>query len=363
MNKLKISFDLTNLLSVAIFLAVLAMVYHIKGLLLIFVAAVVVATFAESFVDIGKKIKLPRIASVVSFYLGMLALFGGVLVFIVPVLIDELGSLGKYYPDIARIVEDGKLLQQITNQEIPVTDLISTGNATLAQKFFSNISYVFGGLVNLVILLVVSFYLSVQEGGIERFIRVLVPLRHEEYAIDLWQRTRFKITAWFKGQLLLAVALAILTYASLVIVGMPYALLLALLAGIFGMIPYGILLALIPAVVIAFIHGGWKFGLVVLFIYWILQQVTDYVLQPLILRRLTGLPTLVIIISVMIAAKLAGLIGVLIAVPVAVFVLEMVNDREHSKRQILEELEAMENETSHRDLEEILESEKNKPNN
>ncbi len=181
----------------------------------------------------------------------------------------------------------------------------------------------------------------------ERFIRILVPLRHEEYAIDLWRRTRIKISAWFKGQLLLAIILAIFTYLSLAIVGMPYALLLALLAGLFGMIPYGILLALIPAVGIAMIHGGWEFGLIVLFIYWIIQQITDFVIQPLILRKLTGLPSLIVILSVIIAANLAGIIGIIIAVPIAVFILEMVNDLENSKKQILAELEAVENQNSY----------------
>jgi predicted PurR-regulated permease PerM len=347
MSKLKISFDINNLLLVAIFLSVLAMVYQIRGLLLILLAAVVVASFAEGIVEMGKKIHFPRVVSVVLFYLAMISLFGGALVFIVPVLVDELGSLSKYYPDIARLVENGKLIQQITNQEIPVTDLITNQNSTIAQKIFSNISIVFGGLVNVIILLVVSFYLSVQEGGMERFIRILVPLRHEEYAVDLWRRTRVKISAWFKGQLLLAIILAIFTYLSLAIVGMPYALLLALLAGLFGMIPYGILLALIPAVGIAMIHGGWEFGLIVLFIYWIIQQITDFVIQPLILRKLTGLPSLIVILSVIIAANLAGIIGVIIAVPIAVFILEMVNDLENSKKQILTELEAVENQNSY----------------
>ncbi len=347
MSKLKISFDINNLLLVAIFLSVLAMVYQIRGLLLILLAAVVVASFAEGIVEMGKKIHFPRVVSVVLFYLAMISLFGGALVFIVPVLVDELGSLSKYYPDIARLVENGKLIQQITNQEIPVTDLITNQNSTIAQKIFSNISIVFGGLVNVIILLVVSFYLSVQEGGMERFIRILVPLRHEEYAVDLWRRTRVKISAWFKGQLLLAIILAIFTYLSLAIVGMPYALLLALLAGLFGMIPYGILLALIPAVGIAMIHGGWEFGLIVLFIYWIIQQITDFVIQPLILRKLTGLPSLIVILSVIIAANLAGIIGIIIAVPIAVFILEMVNDLENSKKQILAELEAVENQNSY----------------
>ena len=355
MKHLKISFDLNNIFSLAILLSVFAMIYHIRDLLLIFLTALVIASFAEGVVEQGKKYKLPRIVSVTFFYVSAVFLFGGALLFIVPVLISELGSLSNYYPDIAYLVENGEIIKQITSQELPLSDILqSQGDNNVLQKIFSNISVFFGGLVNLVIIFVVSFYLSVQEGGIERFIRIIVPIRHEEYAVDIWHRTRKKISAWFKGQLLLAIILALFTYLSLIIIGMPYALLLALLAGLFGMIPYGILLALVPAVGIAFIQGGWKFGFIVLFIYWIIQQITDFIIQPLILKKLTGLPSLIVIMSVIIAASLAGILGVIIAVPVAVFVLELVNDRENNKHQIIKELELAENQDLPKDVQDEM---------
>ena len=344
MKDIKIHFDTANLISVGFVVAIVVLLFQIRDLLLILLTAVVIATFAESFVKFGKRIRFPRVVSVVLFYLVALTLFGGVLLFLVPVLIQELGSLQNIYPEIGTYIENARILQDLTQQGSSLNDFFATENgASIAQELFKNISTLVGGLVNMIILLVVSFYLSVQERGIERFIRILVPLRHEDYAIDLWHRTRTKIGAWFNGQLVLALILTALTYLGLQIVGAPYALLLAILAGIFGMIPYGIVLALIPAVAIAFINGGWQLGLIVFVLYWLIQQVTDYILQPLILRRLTGLPTLVVILSVIIAASLAGILGVMIAVPVAVFLLEVVNDRENSKRHILDEFEEIEN--------------------
>lgn len=347
MKTVKINFDIPNLISVVTLVAVVALMYEIRGLLLVLLTAVVLATFAESFVKLGHKIRLPRVVSVVLFYIVMITLFGGVVLFMVPVLIQEIGSLQNVYPEIGAYIENAQLLQGLAQQDVSLTEFFaSQEGGSLAQELFRNISSVLGGLLNMVILLVVSFYLSVQEGGIERFIRILIPLKHEDYAIDLWRRTKVKIGSWFNGQLLLALILTILTYLSLQIFSVPYALLLALLAGIFGMIPYGIVLALVPAAAIAFTNGGWQLALIVLILYWVIQQITDYVLQPMILKRLTGLPTLVVILSIIVAGSIAGVLGVMIAVPTAVFLLEIVHDRENSKRHLLHEMEENENRNS-----------------
>lgn len=344
MKHIKVHFDTPNLVSVVVLIAIVAILFQIRGLLLVLLTALVLATFAESFVKLGNKVRFPRVISVILFYIFMLTLFGGIVLFMVPVLIQELGSLQNIYPEIGAYIENAQLLQGLAQQDVSLTEFFaSQEGSSFAQELFRNISRVLGGLVNMIILLVVSFYLSVQEKGIERFIRILVPIRHENYAIDLWRRTKEKIGSWFNGQLLLALILAILTYLGLQIFSVPYALLLALLAGIFGMIPYGIVLALVPAVAIAFVAGGWQLALIVFILYVVIQQITDYVLQPLILKRLTGLPTLVVILSVIIGGSLAGVLGVIIAVPAAVFLLEIVHDRESSKRHILNEIEEIEN--------------------
>jgi len=125
--------------------------------------------------------------------------------------------------------------------------------------------------------------------------------------------------------------LTVLTYAGLALFGVPYAFILALLAGVFGLVPYGIFLALIPAALLAAGSGGVWLGVGVIAFYFILQQILDLALSPLIVNKLTGVPSLVVIISVFIGAKLFGIYGLVLAIPIALFVMEIVAESEKFK--------------------------------
>ena len=92
-----------------------------------------------------------------------------------------------------------------------------------------------------------SFYFSIQEKGIEDFLRIIIPIQYEDYVVDLWERSRRKIALWMKGQVVLGFVVAVLTYLTLSLLGIEYALLLSIIAGIMELVPYGILVALIPA--------------------------------------------------------------------------------------------------------------------
>ena len=135
------------------------------------------------------------------------------------------------------------------------------------------ITVAFGGIFNVILIVLISFYLSIQEKGIEKFLRIILPIKYEEYAVDLWERSRRKIALWMKGQLLLGVLITILTYLMLSLMGIQYAFLfLAIIAGIMELVPYGILVALIPAVYVSFLSGGLSTALMVTGAYTILHQ-------------------------------------------------------------------------------------------
>ena len=132
--------------------------------------------------------------------------------------------------------------------------------------------------------------------------------------------------------------LTVLTYAGLALFGVPYAFILALLAGVFGLVPYGVFLALLPAVVLAAAEGGIWMGIAIVGFYFVLQQILDLVLAPLIVKKLTGVPSLVVIISVFIGAKLFGIYGLVLAIPIALFVMELVAESEKYKSKQREPL-------------------------
>jgi len=183
----------------------------------------------------------------------------------------------------------------------------------------------------MILVLVMSFYFSIQEKGIQMFLRIITPAKHERYVIDLWVRTQRKIGLWFQGQLILGLVMAAITFVVLTLLGVQYAFLIAVITGIAELIPFGVIFAAIPAVLFAVIDGGVLLGFKVLAFYIIVQQLENYVLGPMIVKRVVGIPPLIVLVAFLIGITLAGFFGAILAIPIAVFVLEYLGDVEKSK--------------------------------
>ena len=190
---------------------------------------------------------------------------------------------------------------------------------------------IFGGIISLGLIILISFYLSVEDRGIENFLRIILPKQYEDYAVDLWERCRRKIALWIKGQILLGILIAVLTYLLLSLLGIQYALLLAIVAGIFELVPYGILVALVPAAAFSYLSGGISTALLVAGAYIIIQQFENFLFAPLIIKSVVGLTPIVIILAALVGFELGGIWGGLLAIPFAVFIVEIMSDLEKKK--------------------------------
>lgn len=320
--------------------------WQIRQTILVILTAVVLATFINSGVSAFRKIRIPRSVAVPIIYILGIALLGGILYVFVPIFFDELIGLidllpaGSNVANIIGFLGDGHLKEVLSSGSIPQDPFALVGQ--LRDELFStggviqSFSQIFGGVINVLLVIVISFYLSMRENGVEQFLRVVTPIQHEEYVIGVWQRSRIKIAGWFKGQVLLALINATLTYVGLLIIGVPYAFMLSLLALVLSLIPFGIVIATVPAITLAFLSGGLPMALATLALYAILQQIENNISQPLIIKRVTGVPSLIVLLAVIIGAQLAGLLGVILAIPVSVVVLEVVTDKERTKAQELE---------------------------
>ena len=161
----------------------------------------------------------------------------------------------------------------------------------------------------------------------EDFIEIAAPRKYQAYVLDLWKRARHKIGLWMQGQLLLAVIMGVLVYLGLTILGVPHALLLAVIAALFEIIPvFGPILAAVPAVAIAFVDGGATLGLLTVALYVIGQQFENHLIYPLVVTRVVGVPPLLVILALLIGAQLAGFLGILLSVPVVATLQEFTKD-------------------------------------
>jgi predicted PurR-regulated permease PerM len=186
--------------------------------------------------------------------------------------------------------------------------------------------------LSFILIIVLSFYLTVQEDGVGKFLGIITPIRHEKYVIDLWKRSQKKIGHWMQGQLLLAVIVAVLVYLGLMILGVKNALLLAVLAGLLEVIPvFGPVISAIPAILSAFLDGGITFALLVVGLYVIIQQFENHLIYPLVVKKVVGVSPIIVILALIIGAKLAGFLGIVLAVPVVSALMEFVEDVEKKK--------------------------------
>jgi predicted PurR-regulated permease PerM len=319
--------------------------WFLRDLLLVILTSIVLASFVESAIPHFRKIKVSRVVGVVIVYLITIICLALLFYLFAPLLITEVYNLSNF---LSSYIPDSSIINYFSNDafagatqivnnlshSLSLTTLLSTSKAFIANLsggFFQVLSVAFGSIFNVFMIVLISFYLSIQEKGIENFLRIILPLKYEEYAVDLWGRSQKKIALWMKGQMLLGILIAILTYLMLSLLGIKYALLLALIAGIMELVPYGILIALIPAISFSFLSGGVSSALMVAGSYIILHQFEAFLFSPLIIKSVVGLSPLVVILAALIGFELGGLWGLILAIPVAVFVMELMSDLEKKK--------------------------------
>jgi predicted PurR-regulated permease PerM len=208
--------------------------------------------------------------------------------------------------------------------------------SSLSQGFVETLSLVFGGVLSSILIIVLSFYLAVQEDGVGAFLQFVLPDKHEKYIIGLWKRVQAKIGLWMQGQLILALVVGLLVYLVLTIFGQTLhvgnPLLLAFLAAVFEIIPlFGPILSAIPAVAASYTDGTVTTALVVIGIYLIIHQLENNLIYPLVVKKIIGVPPILVILALIVGFKLAGFLGLVLSVPLATTLMEYFNDLQKNK--------------------------------
>ena len=329
------------------FLAILVgivAIYLIRDILIALLFAIIVASAIEPAIEWLKARKIPRILSVILIYLVIALIFFFLFYLVVPLIFEELRSISSSYPTLRE-----RLLSGIEEAgTFPLFSLLGTNFEEILRVptgymgkvsggVVSFLGNVFGGLFSFFLIVVFSFYLAAQEKGIESFLRLVTPLRYEPYVVDLWERSQRKLGRWFRAQLLLGAVVGVLIFFGLTFFGVPHALFFAVLAAVFEIVPVvGPILAAVPAIVSAFLSSP-VLGLTVIGLYIIVQQLESHVIVPVVMRKTVGLSPLVVVLALLIGAKLGGIFGIVLSVPITAVLAELVNDWDKKKRALIPE--------------------------
>jgi predicted PurR-regulated permease PerM len=282
---------------------------------------------------------VPRVVAVILIYLALFSVFFALFYFFLPSLLEDFATFVAQLPTYLESFTRAGAFDAYTNiLGLPSTSTISPQDMLegirtglnidgLFGNAFTAASHIFGGLFSLVLIIVFSFYFAVLDTGVDDFLKIVTPEKHRGYVVDLWRRSQRKIGLWMQGQLILAVIMGVLVYLGLMILGVPHALVLAVVAGLFEIIPvFGPTLSAVPAVAVAFVAGGPTLGLFTIALFVIAQQFENHLIYPLVVTRVVGVPPLLVILALIVGAELAGFLGIILSVPAAATLQELVRD-------------------------------------
>ena len=334
----KITFDISvlALVKISILFLVVFFLFFVRDVILIVFVSLILASAFDPWIDFFQKHKIPRGFGILIIYLAIVLIIAGSIYLIIPPIAIEIKELAKDFPVYWERLSGGvENFRNYSNDhgwtesiQGSLDDLQSNVTAieAAAGGVFSTVFAFVGGIFSFFIVMVLTFYLTVEEHALKRMLRSLVPVKYQPYITHLVNRIQEKIGMWLRGQLILSLIIFLLSWFGLTILGVKYALVLAIFSGLTELVPYlGPFIGAIPAVFIALTQSP-ALALGVIVVYLIIQQLENNIIVPKVMQRAVGLNPIITIIAMMIGFKLAGILGIIIAVPVATALSIVLND-------------------------------------
>jgi len=221
--------------------------------------------------------------------LGIVALAIGS---IIPPLASEVSQLVKDFPEkykgfidffvsLKSFLENKGFGANVEN----ILQSAETGLSDLTGGFFKTVSGFFGGLFGALVVIVLAFYFSTSEEAIKKLLKHVIPPNAQDRWLGLIDRAQERIGWWFKGQLILSLAIFILSFVFLKILGVKYALSLAFLAGLLEIVPViGPIISAVPAIFLTLLYSPFK-ALLVFILFILIQQFENHVLVPKVMQK------------------------------------------------------------------------------
>lgn len=323
-QKIEIQIKLLTILKVVLVVVGFYFVYKLRSVIFLLFVAGILAALIDPYADWFSKRKVPRSLAVLLIYVVLSGLFILSLTVLIPPMFHQLGEFVKNFSGIWAHMSSTFATVRDLSVQYGVENSIQQGLQSLEDSLtqavpsaIGTIKGFFEGLAGFFIVLFLSYYMVAEEAEAKRFFRSLAPVKYQPYLIDLIVRVQKKIGQWLRGQLILMVLIGLFTYVGLLILGVDYALMLGVLAGLTEILPYiGPIVGAVPAVIIALTLSPLKAFLVIA-LYFFIQDIFQNLIAPKVMQQAVGLNPLVTLIAILVGAELGGVLGAALAIPVA----------------------------------------------
>jgi predicted PurR-regulated permease PerM len=343
--------------TVLIVIIIALALYSIRDKLIVLGLAMFIAIVMDTNVRWLERFGVPRPMAVLLLYIAFLSIAVFLLASLIPIVASQLQDIARFVnrsadaflldPHIQMPFFSEGMNERLTAmtqdllQQMGIKDRASAlfqFGQNLSAVAQSSIGFavqvagsVFNFIVTLILILVLAFFIQLEREKISDFMRSVLPRDYRAYYDVKAEAVYHKISQWFHGQLILCVAIGLLVFVALQILGMPYAQTLALLAGFTEFIPYaGPLIAATPSVLIALSQQGFVWAAVVAVVYYVIQVCENNLLVPLIMKHAVGLSPIAIIFGMLVGVSFPDtvhpVVGIILAVPTTAIITIFVQD-------------------------------------
>ena len=301
-----------HFLTTVILVAGAYFLFQIKTILLALFISYIIMAALTPIVRGLKRFRFPNFLAVIIVYSFVIAAIVLLIIPILPFFVSQIQALFKAIPTYLNLASQVLGFQvsntQIENYLSPFTGLIGQNALSFTSRFF-------GGIFTVISIFVLSFYMLIEREKIGKALPNLLPEEYRQKGILTIHLVEQKLGAWLRGQIVLSLVVGTISWIILTILGIPFALPLAILAGVLEIIPtLGPIIAAIPAVIVALAISP-IMGLSVILVYVGIQLAENNILVPKIMQKAVGLNPVVIIIAILIGARLFGVLGALLSIP------------------------------------------------
>jgi len=333
-TKTKIDISWITLAKVILAVFLIWFLWAIRDILVLFFIVLVIVAALGPLVDRMSKY-IPRVLSVILLALIFFAVLTAIGFLIIPPVVHQLQLLAINLPEI--LSKLGPFFQSVQNSITNYQDTLFNASSQIGKLgsgiYTTTVGFV-SGIVAIGTILVLTFYMLLEQESLKKFLHQTFPLAQKEKIFEIAKKIGGKMGGWLRGQFLLMLVIGILDGIALGILGIPYALTLAVWGGLTEVIPYiGPWLGLVPAFLVALTVSPFK-GLLVLIAFVVIQQLESQFLTPRVMGKAVGLSPVIIILALLIGAKLMGLLGVIVAVPAAAAVAVIISEWQEIRKML-----------------------------
>jgi len=294
-------------------------IFLVRDILVWFIFALIISVLFSPAIDFLGKFRIPRVGAVILIYIVFFGILGLAVYWTIPMFTTEIQQFSQLFPQYFERLAPP--LEELGIEAFESMESFTVALGATLEKASSDIlsalAIFFGGIGSTIFILAIALFLSLEEKGVERVIGLLSPKKYEGFILSLWERSQNKVAGWFGSRILTCIFVAVAVFITLYLFNVEYSFTLALLAGVLDFIPIlgPLIVGVLTFILVAL--DSWLKAIFVIVAFVLIQQIEGNILSPILARKFVGLPPVLVLISLSIGAKLLGIMGAILAIPMA----------------------------------------------